>query len=166
MIRNLAQFRLHITQPVTGPPSSLPWSGFSGISRSVILVHMQFICTDSPKSASQSSSLERCNTFVFPVCTFLTTYTGTPSTTRVCTVCRLLTPPVIQLPPLTAKSVQLHQYMVSGSQLYGPTLQSYRRFCHRASFRTESCAIFTDFQRRLYSISTYSSMVCVRLCSR
>ena len=90
MIRNLAKFRPNITQPGTGPPSSLPWSGFSGISRSVILVHMQFIHTGSPKSVSQSSSLERCNTFVFPVRTFLTTYMGTPSAMQVCTVCRLL----------------------------------------------------------------------------
>ena len=90
MIRNLAKFRPHITQPGTGPLSSLPWSGFSGISQSVILVHMRFICTGSPKSASQSSSLERCNTFVFLVHTFLTTYVGTPSATRVCMVCRSL----------------------------------------------------------------------------
>ena len=88
MICNLA--KLHITQPSTGPPSSLPWSGFSGIFWSVILVHMQFICMGSLKLASQSSSLKWCNTFFFPVCTFLTTYVGTPSTTRVSTVCRSL----------------------------------------------------------------------------
>ena len=90
MIHNLAKFRPNITQPGTGPPSSPPWSGFSGISRSVILVHMRFIHMGSPKSVSQSSSLERCNTFVFPVRTFLTTHAGTPSATRVCVVCRSL----------------------------------------------------------------------------
>ena len=82
MICNLAKFRPNITQPSTGPPSSLPWSGFSGISWSVILIHMWFIHTGSLKSVNQSSSLEWCNTFVFPVCTFLTTYAGTQSACR------------------------------------------------------------------------------------
>ena len=122
MICNLAKFRPNITQLGNGPPSSLPWSGFSRISQSVILVHMQIIRMGSPKLVSQSSSLEQCNTFVFPVCTFLTTYAGPPSTTQVCMVCRSLPHQVLQLPPLTAKSVQLHQYMASGSQLYGPDL--------------------------------------------
>ena len=83
MICNLTKFRPHCTQPGPGPPTSLSGSGFSGIHQSVILVHMRFIRTSSQKLASQSSSLEWCNTFFFLVHSFLTTYVGTPSATRV-----------------------------------------------------------------------------------
>ena len=167
MIRNLAKFRPNITQPGTGPPSSPPWSGFSGISWSVILVHMRFIRTGSPKSASQSSSLEQCNTFVFPVRTFLTTYVGTPSATH--GFARYAG----HYPTGSSASAADHEKHpaspVHGLQiatLRPRPYRSYRHFCRRASFRAESCAIFTDFRRCLYSVSTYSSMVHVRLCSR
>ena len=79
---------------------------------------------------------------------------------------KVTTPPVLQLPSLASKGIQLYQYTVSGLQLYGPFLTSYSGFCCRASFRAESCAIFTDFRRCLYSILTYSSKVHVRLCSQ
>ena len=167
MIRNLAKFRSHCTLPGTGPPSSLSGSGFSGICpRSVTLVFMQFIRMGSLKSASQSKSQEWCRTFLFPVQSFLTTYAGTPSTTQVTIVCRSLPHRFFSFHCWPQKASSFTSTRSPGRNSMAPTLWSYSHFCHRASFRAESCAIFTDFWRCLYSISMYSSMVHVRLCPR
>ena len=139
MIHNLAKFRPHITQPSTGPPSSLPRSGFSGISQSVIPVHMQFIHTGCPKSASQSSSLAQCNTFVFLVCTFLTTYVGTPSAMQVCAVCRSLPHWFFSFCCWPQKASSFTSTRSPDRDSMAPTLWSYRRFCCRASFRAVLC---------------------------
>ena len=166
MIHNLAKFRPYCTQPGTGSPSSLPGSGSSRIDlRSVTLVHMQFIHMGSPKSASQSRSLDWCKTF-FPVCSFLTTYAGTPSATRVTMVCRSLPHRFFSFWHWQRKASSFTSTWSQGHHSSAPTLQSYRHFCHRASFRAESCANFMDFVRCLYSVSTYLSMVWVKLCSR
>ena len=167
VIHNLAKFKPHCTLPGTGPPSSPSESGFSGICpRSVTLVHMRFIRTGSPKSASQSKGRERCKTFFFPVCSFLTTYAGTPSATRVTTVCKSLPHQFFSFRHWPQKASSFTSTQSPGCNSTAPTFRSYSRFCHRASFRAESCANFMDFRRCLYSVSTYSSMVRVRLCSR
>ena len=167
MICNLAKFRPHCTLPGTGFPSSLSESGFSGISpRSVTLVHMRFTHTGSPKSASQSKSLERCKTFLFLVHSFLTTYAGIPSTTRVTTVWRSLPHRFFSFCHWPQKASNFTSTRFPGCNATAPTLQSYSLFCHRASLRAESSANFTNFRRCRYSVSTNSSMVLVRLCSR
>ena len=166
MIRNLAKFKPHCTLPGTGPPSSLSESGFSRICpRSVTLAHMWFIPTGSPKLVRQSKSQEWCKTF-FPVCSFLTTYTGTPSATQVTTVCGLLPHQFVSFCCWPHKASSFTSTRSPGRNSMAPTLWSYSHFCCRASFRAESCANFTDFWRCLYSVLTYSLMVCVRFCSQ
>ena len=143
MIHKLAKFRPYCMQPSTGSPSSLPGSGFSLFGlRSVTLVHMQFICMGSLKSASQSKSLEWCKTFFFLVHSFLTTYVGTPSATWVITVCRSLPHWFFSFRSWPQKVSSFTSTQSPGHNSMAP----YRRFCLKASLSAESCANFMDFQ--------------------
>ena len=71
MIHNLGQVQttLHTARHWASIFTLGEWVLQKSALVSVTLVHMRFIRMGLPKSASQSRSLERCNTFFFLVCT-------------------------------------------------------------------------------------------------